>query len=364
MTKLQVPRLLTYLQLRGFFQRCYILCSAFADCTDDIRAVIMSIIAPSITSTIIRLLIFNSLIVAFPHAITNQTSLLLPFSNSTSLSAFHPPSTFTYQTILSTGTHLLPDKACFALTLRALADLAALPFDARMSTAKILHLPSYPGISLGLVGPPGVAQRGFEIKYAVWGLVLAIWHMVGRNDFRDWGFALRSQGSVVGEVEFRVEEPPSIQPKQQQEQGTNILDGGGGGFKGDIGDDGPELELTFRPLSTRTQVLTCHEVMMVLYGGLADAAVPASQQPVPTRSFYMWFRPYRISSVLTSLLPRGPEGDVLWNYALVVRVLRRVGEWYLEQSSCTGVTFGVMESGKGPIASGSLLADQSELAQS
>lgn len=270
------------------------------------------------------------------------------------LSAILPPPPYFSITVSSSSANI-PQRACLALTITALTDLAALPFNAHFDTARTAISAHFPGVRLRFAGPHD--QGGLDVKYAVWGLTKAIRHMVEQYAYRESRFTLFWQGIAVGTVRFIKSSPGgagdtrtiganTTLPTRHQTQ--TLLPVNNQSEDGCLGDS-LTYSATFvgRPIAFR-------DAMMAIIGGLTLTAVNDKDAWVDSRVFSGFFHSYGCKFVLvTPAIAPQPYYHV--KSGLVTAMLQAAGMFYIFRSESRELRIVIVEERTTVIAAGSLV---------
>ncbi|KAL9605308.1 MAG: hypothetical protein Q9179_001482 [Wetmoreana sp. 5 TL-2023] len=270
-----------------------------------------------------------------PRAIENET-LYTPPSN---LSALKPPREFTYN--LAGGSVPLNNRGCFQLTIHALATLVKAQYVSREPTSTYLRVPSAPGMALSL---SGVHQGGgFDVRFMIWGLTLAIKRMVDQERFRNWRFTLRWRGDLVGTLWYFYESshdgvegngPPIWENTTRIELPTvpsRLVDENAGG-------------ITFGIEEVHDSNLRLNDVMMVIVSGLTDIAVHDMENQVRQDRFETFFVRYNARFRLWPDV-QPPASPTWFTYEVVRSALQTVASGYLQQETIRSIRILIFRSG-------------------
>ncbi|KAL8723900.1 MAG: hypothetical protein Q9181_007096 [Wetmoreana brouardii] len=278
----------------------------------------------------------TTLTTAKPVAWTSSASVLQasPISGGTVLpsttpnvSAVLPPAEFTIDA--SDGSVALGDKNCFLLTIKALITIAKLPFNARTRAQEHVYARAAPGMVLILSGP--LDDGGFGVGYIVWGLTLAIRHMVDHAQFSNLRFTLRLRGQFVGTVWYRymwnAASPSSIEGNQTSSISKSLIRNDLAMAQHIVNDDeNTVIEFAIRGLPDGRMDL--NEAMMVIVGGFTDVAVRDLDEQISARRYVSNFPPFR---AIFELCPAPPPPAVAswFTWRIVYLALGQVAKWYL-----------------------------------
>ena len=245
-----------------------------------------------------------------PTLLSRRSALGLPVAN---ISANLPPIGFTVD--IDHDTKDVDSRACFWLTLMAVADLATNPFDSTIDESWVIKKPGSGGMMLSLSGRSN-PRGGFKVKYMIWGLVSAIRYMDSQDDWRNYRFTLKWQGNEIGSIIFiggrgaDDEFPTKLFINQSIAQDPNaVLD-----FR--VGWNSPERSIPF------------NDVMMNLIGGFSDLALHDMDDRIRDAEYQTAFPPYEASIKLRPLT----QVPIWWTYSVVYDGLSRLFEWYMEHN--------------------------------
>lgn len=222
--------------------------------------------------------------------------------------------------IAGQGPNPLARKACYVSAVSMLAAQAAQDFHGRLRSPRVAFTQAqYPDLIILVAG----ADRSHCIprRYLLWGMARLMNHLVPGNDFRDFFFVLKFQGSLVGNI--YIGPPP-------QRVGTgnealialepSIIDQANDTTATLISVDALSFHFQFYGRS-----LTMSDVFMGAIGALIEAAQPASDEKL--RSFIGFFQPYMAVYHWFS----SPAGPSSFTYSMLIRLIEASAMFALEQ---------------------------------
>lgn len=247
----------------------------------------------------------------------------LPDGSDTSLfnvSAPPPPADFSID--ISRWGIPLNSKDCFYLTVLTYAYLAQQPFYGTAPTMRRANMPGFPNTFLTLSGP--YEHGGFDTRYMVYGLIMAITYMNDHNDFQANKFTLRIGNQMVGLIWFWR---PTAGATHQLPGNSSINSTLGPSTM--LIKEGPgNSELSFRTrwAGPHSIPINFNELMMVLINAFADLAPMDNDQPIRGFRYHSSFLPYRARLILVPL--RSPA--LSWfTKKVVLAYLLEISQWYL-----------------------------------
>lgn len=238
------------------------------------------------------------------------------------VSATFPPAGFSIEA--SYGTVEMNSKGCFFATFIGLSNLAAASYNSWISGSLIIDPPAFPDVTLSVSGLS--TEAGFNSKYGIWGLTLAIKYMVDRNEFRNWRFTLRAPNAILGTVWFFYRSPR----EGIEANGTSIessLRNADLATAALITNE-ENANPTFSVRDVQGPVLNFNAVMMVIVGGLTDIAPYEMSQPL-SHHFRTAFPPYRLRF---DLWPGTPS--TVFTYEIVRQTFAGLVMWYMTRPIC------------------------------
>ncbi|KAL8751499.1 MAG: hypothetical protein Q9184_006051 [Pyrenodesmia sp. 2 TL-2023] len=250
-----------------------------------------------------------------------------PINTSSYLTATLPPSDFTIEATV--GTVELDRRGVFSLTINALGRLVesrpgdpVRPDDYRS--------PEFQGMSLATsgIGP----QSEFRAQYMIWGLTLAIKHMEDRQEFRNWRFALRWQGNVVGRLLYLYRSPRDTIESSATLSAGDPWQTGAPVSAPDVSEN--DTVVRFSIYAAPKAQIEYDDAMMVLVSGMTDLAMHRMDEPVERYHFDTTWLPYagrfslRPSPITPASLQQG-----WFKYHLVRNLILRLTSVYSSPQS-------------------------------
>lgn len=258
-----------------------------------------------------------------------------------------PPAGFTVRTWLPIKLTPLYKNDCFGITMLALARLGKSTLDSFSGPLKF-QSNSYPDVILLLDGGQSSTRAGpFNIKYMIWGLILAMKQMTDREEFRNWRFELNWQGIVVGSAWFVDNRFLDSTQLTSLNATTSPVSS-----SHSIPDAVPSV-LQRHPLRTNANVdiwikdepqelgsnLNLNTIMMIIFLGLKDIAGHALDANTDNYNFSVSLQLYPARLFLeANPMHESRQPPPSWfTFELVRRTLLRVGERYLNTEGTHGV---------------------------
>ncbi|KAL8738767.1 MAG: hypothetical protein Q9181_000484, partial [Wetmoreana brouardii] len=258
-------------------------------------------------------------------------------ASPSNLSALKPPREFTFD--LAGGSVPLNKRGCFQLTIIALATLAKAPYVSREPASTYLRIPSAPAMALSMSGlyPGG----GFDVRFMIWGLTLAIKRMVDQERFLNWRFTLRWRGDLAGTLWYFYDRSydgiggASVWENATQTElptvPSKLGDKNAGGITFGI------EELPGRPLYL-------NDVMMAIVSGLTEIAVYDMEQQVREDYFETVFARYNAKFRLWPA--ERPSVPPTWFTYEVVRLALQIMAWgYLQRVTTRPIQISIFRNG-------------------
>ena len=281
---------------------------------------------------LINIIIINLVFAsALPRDASNRAKsldsrvLTYPLSN---FSVSPPPRDFTIQ--VNVGSIPLGRITCFEATVTALSQLSELDFNARSTTKQIIRPAAYQArrLALYLAGP--YRRGGFDNRYIIWGLTLAMECMTGRNGFMDHQFVLYWQGARVGLITFAYEDPnPSVGANDSAPLLSSVQ---ANLTTGTSKSASRNFNIVYTIHENRGPDLVLNDVLMVIVGGFTDIAPRNMIELVDNRLFETIFPPYTASF---QLAPSPGTSSTAWfTYDVVRHALSDLAKWYLSRPGC------------------------------
>lgn len=255
----------------------------------------------------------------------NDEPSTIPRSNT---SASLPPTDFSIR--VNAGTIPIGPTACFEAVTTALYQLAELDFSARSISRQVVRpMPlQIRRLALYLTGP--YRRGGFDNKYIIWGLTLAIEQMVGGAEFLNHQFVLFWRGTRVGMLAFVHEDSSTdIEANDTSAPVTSFKRNAATATTGSMEND---FQIVYDIHESPAPDLVFNHVMMVIVGGFTDIAPRDMVQEVDNHLFLTSFSPYTASFMLA---PSSGSASTAWlTYDAVRHALMQLALWYLSRPTC------------------------------